>query len=796
MPRRLFYTKEELLAEDVNAIRNNYEKLILDRFLSKAVPRIPAFIGGGFKPELDGNVVNVQPGIGLQRVAQTDGSSDIRLMALDAEEEMTFVLPAAGQTKKDLIQARSVLVNEPNANRNFKVGASIVERSTVISQKWSAEVAVKAGVSPDAQGNYNADDGWVPVAVVSLNDTGITALEDARDFYNLFDPDFFSVYGRKNVSFHKAWDGIPLIEVPFEFSDLVEKIDQVSVRRLTKERYGEVVISNKYDTDFSLNEPTASRSTLRPLTSLRFLGAQSNKVAMDRTGPFGDGRYRLSKNNTQWAQGSFGEQDIWGVIVFLWGVWKNALSGQRQQGASDSYSSGGTVYGAFIDDVSAAQFARIPSAGIYITLLNSDNSRWLVYRIPRSRLRHDSNNDLQIAFSFGAQYASIPNHPIAKNSDWRFDVNNMMISTNNPIVVSAGEPRYRLPARLGITDFFSVDNIDYSPDTNSVAITLSAPTSQHSEFPSLGRVWDRVVVKKGTERRLAFDIDDTNIVVNPIAGGRVSATYTYSLTTQDALIKDTDSIYNDFNIEFERLSSTGEDIWRAHSLRPGSALSSSVDYTIVEEGLRTYVRLNSSYPFKGDDELIFSHVIPQELIDAGSGGTPEDQSVATQVAALRASLNALQRSVTTNSTDIATLENASVAGDVSFYHGIATIPGGRSATARGNARNLANLGPVVQAEMNNPAERTEKTISSLLLGGGLVTYNSGATAGYYSPWVAIETSDIGSNSLGVLGPGGDETDLWSEAGNVTVNNKGYTLYVRTTPMVNGKSLRVVFRLYE
>ena len=796
MPRRLFYTKEELLAEDVNAIRNNYEKLILDRFLSKAVPRIPAFIGGGFKPELDGNVVNVQPGIGLQRVAQTDGSSDIRLMALDAEEEMTFVLPAAGQTKKDLIQARSVLVNEPNANRNFKVGASIVERSTVISQTWSAEVAVKAGVSPDAQGNYNADDGWVPVAVVSLNDTGITALEDARDFYNLFDPDFFSVYGRKNVSFHKAWDGIPLIEVPFEFSDLVEKIDQVSVRRLTKERYGEVVISNKYDTDFSLNEPTASRSTLRSLASLRFLGAQSNKVALSRSGPFGDGRYRLSKNNTQWAQGSFGEQDIWGVIVFLWGQWKNALSGQRQQGASDSYSSGGTVYGAFIDDVSASQFARIPPAGIYITLLNSDNSRWLVYRIPRSRLRHDSNDDLQIAFSFGAQYASIPNHPIAKNSDWRFDVNNMMISTNNPIITQPGESKYLIPARLTIANFFAVDSITYDPDTNSVAITLSALTSQHSEFPSLGRVWNRVVIKKGTERRLAFDIDETNVVVNAPAFGRVSATYTYQLTTQEALIKDTDTIFNDFNIEFERLSSTGEDIWRAHSLRPGSALSNSVDFTIVEEGLRTYVRLNSSYPFKGDDELIFSHIIPQELIDAGSGGTPEDQSVATQVAALRASLNALQRSVTTNSTDIATLENASVAGDVSFFHGILSIAGGRTAGSRANARSLTHLGPLVIAEMNNPAERTEKTISSLLLGGGLVTYNSGATAGYYSPWVAIETADIGSNTLGVHGPGGDESDLWSEAGNVTLNNKGYTLYVRTSPMVNNKNLRVVFRLYE
>ena len=263
MARRLFYPKEEILSKDFNALRNDYEKLLLDRFLSKAVPRIPAFIGGGFKPALAGNQVVVGTGIGLQRIAQNDGSSEIRLMALDAEQTMSFVLPGSGQTKVDLIQARSVITPDPTEDRTFKVGAGEEERATTISNRWSAEVAVKAGVVPDANGDYQADSGWVPVAVVTLNDTGITQLEDARDFYNLFDPDFFSVYGRKNLAITRPYDGVNLIEVPFEFSDLVPKISQISVRRITKELFGSAPVSSSYDADFTFAAPVVSVPSLK-----------------------------------------------------------------------------------------------------------------------------------------------------------------------------------------------------------------------------------------------------------------------------------------------------------------------------------------------------------------------------------------------------------------------------------------------------------------------------------------------------------------------------------------------------
>ena len=266
--------------------------------------------------------------------------------------------------------------------------------------------------------------------------------------------------------------------------------------------------------------------------------------------------------------------------------------------------------------------------------------------------------------------------------------------------------------------------------------------------------------------------------------------YTYNLTSQDTLIKGTDTTFTDMNIEFEVLSSRGEDIWRANSLRPGTTLGPTVDFKIETEGQRTYVRLNDQYPFKADDTLIFSHIIPQELIDAGAGGTPEEQNVASQVASLQATVASLQRDVATNTNDIDTLENTTQAGDVTFYHGILFLTGGRTAGNRASAKSVTHLTPLATAELNNPTERTEKTISSLILARGLVQYNAGATVGYYSPWVAIETVNIGTGTLYVEGPGGDESDLWRPAGSVTLNTKAYHYMFVPHQLLTGRVLRL------
>ena len=282
----------------------------------------------------------------------------------------------------------------------------------------------------------------------------------------------------------------------------------------------------------------------------------------------------------------------------------------------------------------------------------------------------------------------------------------------------------------------------------------------------------------------------------PIVTRGDTAEYTYNLTSLDQLIKSGDSTFADFTMEFDRRVFQGEEIWRANSLRGGSVLSPTVDFKIEEEGLRTYVRLNDQYPFKSGDQLIFSHVIPQELIDAGSGGTPEEQTAAAQIAALRTALDALTRRVGENEGDISTLENQTAASDITFYYGIAAIPGGRTSGARTNAKSTSYLTPVVQAAMSNPASRTAKTVRSLLLSGSLVLYNSGQAAGYFTPWIAVEKSDIGSTTLTMLGSGGAETTLWSPVGEVTVNSKVYSLYARTSPIINGRRIWVVFKSYE
>ena len=426
-------------------------------------------------------------------------------------------------------------------------------------------------------------------------------------------------------------------------------------------------------------------------------------------------------------------------------------------------------------------------------------SKNIIWNIPKSKLRYSDGSDFDLR--------SNEILPLFIKMQIGIHYEQFYCKHKNPVTSVPGERRYLSDADVSMTGFHTLDTISYDPVLNQLKWTLKSPRRVtipgrptpfiRETFPSGGKVFDNVVIKHGNERRLSLSIDDLNIALRADSSitNFVYADYTYNLTSQDTLIKPGDADRN-FNIDFEKIDIRGEDIWRAHSLRGGDTLGPTVDFKIEEEGLRTYVRLNGQYPFKEGDELQFSHIIPQELIDAGSGGTPEDQSVEAQITALQATLAALQRSVATNTGDISTLENASAAGDVSFFHGILGLPGGRASGPRANARDIAHLSPLVSAEMSNPLERTVKTISSLTLGGGLVQFNASSQAGYYVPWIAIETADIGTKTLNVVGPGGFESDLWSSAGSVTVDNKNYSLYARIQPLINGKSLTAIFKLYE
>ena len=791
MPRRLFYPKEEILSKDFNTLRNDYEKLVLERFLGKAVPRIPAFIAGSFKPVLNGNQVNVEPGIGLQRVAQTDGSTPVRLMALDAQQTMSFVLPAVGQTKKALVQARSRIVNDTTEQRNFKVGASVQDRSTLVSNRWSAEVAVKDNVVADANGNYVADIGWVPVAIVTLNSSGITALEDARDFYNLFDPDFFSVYGRKNVSFQRPWDGVTLVEVPFEFSDLVPKLDQVSVRRVTKETFGEITTSQMFSKNFTWNKPQS-------ITDQRWIGGLLFGETWNQSDTATHRSSHLRYNN-----------DIAGYSTYRFvqppPVVQRRVGNDFRVGITND-GDRKLVYW-FSGDGNSVGWGS--SGDIYLALYTggggfaSDLTRLAVWRVPKSIFVNRNRSYNHWGFNHGSganHYSYIQSFdtsgylPIYKGSNFT-NVSNpgsmrlRVIDSRNPLQIqNLRDVQYDITSELSITNFFALKNVVLNTDSKELSVILK---DANGLTVSDSDLFDYFVIKKGTEQRLRRTYESNSSI--EVSGSEI--TIKWALTNQEyaKLIKSTDTAFDDMNIEFVDVDTQGEEIWRANPMRGGSTLSSTVDFKLEEEGLRTYVRLNPGFSFADGDQLIFSHIIPQELIDAGSGGTPEDQDVATQVAALQASLAALQRDVSANKGDIDTLENQTAASRITFYYGDVFV-GARNATSRANAKSVSHLTPLVSADFANPAQRTAKEISSLLLGGGRVQYNGGSVSGYYTPWVAIKSSDV--TNLYVEGSGGDETDLWRPADTADLGGETYNLYVRTSPILNGKSANFIFKDYE
>ena len=791
MARPIVHPLQEILSKDINQLRKNADITLLDVVLGNALPKLPAFIGGGFKAKISGNDVVVEPGVAFQTIPQTDGSANTRIAHLTAEETLTINLPSAGQTKRDLIECRSVIVNNPTESRKFSQLSGVVDRNVIVSNKWSAEIRVKENVTANAQGGYDASEGWVAVAIVNSNDTGVVSIVDHRNFYNLFDPDFFSVYGRRNVGFLRKYDGVNLVEVPFAFSDLTPKLGQVSVRRFTKERYGVVTTTNRFPKDFTWNKPQNTQSYIGGL----FLNNNIGVIGSTRSQNFTRynsqiGPYRTYTFNTN--QFNAGIRMFIGSDLYL--GFETTDSGVNRIVLLFSGDGNSTGWGG-------------SSGNVFIILSTSQNinlNNIAIYPMLKGHIKNRSSRYYHWGFNSGQSgghplYIQTMNYrgfaPSYKGNN--FSLQNKMyvtlVDSRSPLSQSV-DPSYNLPSELSISNYYSLKDVIFNTDTNVLSVILK---NANSLTVSDGDLFEYFIIKKGNETRLRKNFqDNNNLVVNDDDDDELKIDWQLTNEEVNNLIKSDDTSFNDMNIEFFDVDSTGEDIWRANQLRGGSALSNNVDFVLVIEELRTYVRLNPSFPFKEDDDLLFSHIIPQELIDAGSGGSPEDQTAEAQITALRNQLNTLSRQVTTNTGDISTLENASQAGDVTFYYGIIAIPGGRTRTARTNAKSTSYLTPLATAQMNNPTSRTAKTISSLLLSGGLVAYNASATVGYYTPWFAIETADIGSNSVRIEGAGGDETALWSPLGSLTLNSKAYTIYGRTTPIINAKTLRVVVKLFE
>ena len=236
MARQLVYAHEEILAKDINNFRNSMEKTLFESFIGNALPSLPAFIGRSFLASIDGTDIEIKKGIGFQEVAQSDDSTDVRLIKLDADHTMTPNLPASGD-KVDLIECKSTLADQPTEKRTYISGSNPVERPTVTMNKWASEIRIKENVTPDSEGVYTPSIGYVAVALVRSKSSGITSVTDLRSFYNMFDPDLFTLFGRKNLTISRVFDEVSLIEVPFEFSNFVPKIDQISVRKVEREQY-------------------------------------------------------------------------------------------------------------------------------------------------------------------------------------------------------------------------------------------------------------------------------------------------------------------------------------------------------------------------------------------------------------------------------------------------------------------------------------------------------------------------------------------------------------------------------
>ena len=794
MGRQLVYPLMEILAQDINNFRKTADKTLLEIVFGNALPRIPGFIGDGFKTNISGASVVVSPGVAFQRIDQTDGSTNIRIVYLKDAQTLTITLPVnAGVTKRDLVQCKSTITNLPTESRRFNEAGGIVSKSVIVQNEWSSDIRVKQNVTANSQGNYEADLGWIPVALVESESTGIQRVTDLRNFYNLFDPDFYSVYGRKNTGFRKPYDGVDLVEVPFEFSDLVSKLSQISVRRLTKEKFGSSseINTEDFDTTFGLTAPTGESEQVKAFNQLTLFGSQATAFLTNYYATtfnvFDSGGRRLARGNGY----SFSKSDFTGTLD-LGNVNVLREGNKLVLGDGDTLISGG---------VTTSQWNQIPSSGLYIIMgrfvnQNGVPSQPIIWNIPKNSLSHIASSNKPQNNEIQARGSRVIN-PVYSEADITQDRRGMLITTVNPITSVVGTTEYSLTQDKSITDFYELDSFVYNDNNKNLSFELSAPVSQHPSFPSDGQVFNRVVIKKGTETRLTLAVNNFTIDATRTDSTKSYAKYSYIVPQRTPFIKSGDTAFNDFEITFYRdTRTTGDDIWRTYPLRGGSALSNTVDFTIITEGVRTYVKLNPLFVFNADDEIIYSHIIPQSLIDAGSGGTPESQDITSRVTALQDRVNALTTKVNTNETDIDELERTSAETTQTLYYGLVSLTP-KNNTNKAISLDASRINPLASALLRVPANRTAKVITSLLLTGALIRFNSGSADGYYCPVIAIKNSDRGRLNIEFRSSSGqDETNFWGAFNDPFLFDGDYHLFMRARPMLKSKTLKIFVKGYQ
>ena len=293
-------------------------------------------------------------------------------------------------------------------------------------------------------------------------------------------------------------------------------------------------------------------------------------------------------------------------------------------------------------------------------------------------------------------------------------------------------------------------------------------------FPD--NVFNRLLVKKGNAQRLALQYSDLTVEKT-----ENKATFSKVLTSLENLILDSDSAYGDFSIEFLRggSSAAGEAIWRANELRRGT------DFTVVEEGQRTYIRLNSNYPWVTDDQILISHIVPQELIEGRVGGR---ENLEDQINALQLELEAVKNKNRSQDSEIATLAGRT-GGSAST-----TVYWGFGAKQAAGSRDVASVSAEARAGWLVTAARMSKATANLAI-GALIDATAPAAAGFYHFWVALPQGQV--DELRIRGAdGSDDTSEWvMVTGNFSVGAEPFSLYARRTPFIHAEEREFIFRSY-
>ena len=357
------------------------------------------------------------------------------------------VLPTGNDTRQDLIEIRSDIVNETSKQRSFSISGAVQERSTVTENKWSSEIQVIRNVTPDSNGEYSASLGFVPIAVVNLNAAGIISINDIRTFYNVFDPDFFSVYGRKNLNFSIIYDNINIIELPYNFTDFVPKIDQVDVRKFERSRLDSTVSTTEvqHDYDFILNEPTSTQTTIQRRDFL-------NTTTTDGVVSYSDSNFTSDANASVF--------DLFtGTVNFT----------------------SGNLSVLHIRDLNSAPLINILSSlqvasHVYLHFWKSSlgepsltNS--IVYEIP--------TEDINLSTLFNILTWNGDLSPSFSSEKISNEFNRLRVSTENPVTLGSGIPNYVDPsASAVIPNFFSISEVIYNPNIRRFSFDLTDTTIQ------------------------------------------------------------------------------------------------------------------------------------------------------------------------------------------------------------------------------------------------------------------------------------------------------------------------------